>query len=122
MILARVLFSINQGAAGRRALEQAAAEAADHPDVYLNLGATALRDGRFSDALLNFEKALSLIPKIAWVPRKRKYRGAKRLQDWLRFRRPVKIGSRRKSTWPAGSNSSPRMARFANDSAERSFG
>ena len=63
VILARILFSINQGAAARRALEQAAVEAGDHPDVYLNLGATALGDGRFSDAQLNFEKALSLIPR-----------------------------------------------------------
>jgi tetratricopeptide (TPR) repeat protein len=62
VILARVLFSVNQVVAGRRALEQAAAEAGDHPEVYLTLGGTALGDGRFSDALLNFEKALSLIP------------------------------------------------------------
>jgi Tfp pilus assembly protein PilF len=63
VILARILFSINQGVAARRALEQAAVETGDHPDVYLNLGATALGDGRFSDAQLNFEKALSLIPR-----------------------------------------------------------
>jgi tetratricopeptide (TPR) repeat protein len=66
VILARVLFSVNQVAAGRRALEQAAIEAGDHPDVYLNLGAAALGDGRLSDALLNFEKALSLIPRDRW--------------------------------------------------------
>jgi len=60
LILARLLFSANQGVAGRRALEQAAAFAPDHPDVYLTLGALALGEGRFSDARLNFENALAL--------------------------------------------------------------
>jgi tetratricopeptide (TPR) repeat protein len=72
VILARMLFSVNQVAAGRRALEQAAVEAGDHPDVYLTLGGTALGDGRFSDAKLNFENVLSLIPKGRWDAEKTK--------------------------------------------------
>ena len=61
LILARVLFNVNQAAAGRQALEQAAVEAPDDPDVYLNLGGIALGDGRISDARLNLEHVLSLI-------------------------------------------------------------
>jgi tetratricopeptide (TPR) repeat protein len=72
VILARVLFSVNQVVAGRRALEQAAAQAGDHPDVYLTLGGTALGDGRFSDALLNFEKVLSLTAASRWGAEKTK--------------------------------------------------
>ena len=60
LILARLLFNANQGVAGRRALEQAAALAPDHPDVYLTLGELALGEGRLSDARLNFENALAL--------------------------------------------------------------
>jgi Flp pilus assembly protein TadD len=61
LILARLLFNVNQAAAGRQALEQAAMEAPDDPDVYLNLGGIALGDGRISDARLNLEHVLSLI-------------------------------------------------------------
>ena len=72
VILARILFSVNQAVAGRRALEHAAVEAGDHPDVYLTLGGTALGDGRLSDANLNFEKVLSLIPSDRWDAEKTK--------------------------------------------------
>jgi Tfp pilus assembly protein PilF len=61
LILARLLFGANQAAAGRQALEQAAAEAPDDPDVYLTLGGIALGEGRVSDARLNLEQVLSLI-------------------------------------------------------------
>jgi len=60
LILARLLFSANQGVPARRALEQAAVLAPDHPDVYLTLGGLALGEGRLSDARLNYEKALEL--------------------------------------------------------------
>jgi tetratricopeptide (TPR) repeat protein len=67
VILARLLFAGEQGPAGRRVLEQAAAEVPDHPDVYLIFGAVALADGRFSDARLNFEKAQALIGPGKWT-------------------------------------------------------
>jgi tetratricopeptide (TPR) repeat protein len=60
LILARLLFAANQGLPARRALERAAVEAPDHPEVYLTLGSVAMNEGRFSDAKLNFEKALAL--------------------------------------------------------------
>ena len=61
LILARLLFNANQAAPARHALEQAAAEAPDDPEVYLTLGGIALGDGRISDARLNFEQVLSLV-------------------------------------------------------------
>jgi Tfp pilus assembly protein PilF len=60
LILARLLFSVNQPIPGRRALEKAAVEVPDHPEVYLTFGNLALTEGRFSDARLNFENVLSL--------------------------------------------------------------
>jgi Flp pilus assembly protein TadD len=60
LILARLLFSANQPVPGRRALEQAAVEAPDDPEVYLTFGSLALNEGRLSDARLNYENALSL--------------------------------------------------------------
>jgi Tfp pilus assembly protein PilF len=60
LILARLLFVANQAVPGRRALEQAAIEAPEHPEVYLTFGSLAFTDGRLSDARLNFENALLL--------------------------------------------------------------
>jgi Tfp pilus assembly protein PilF len=60
LILARLLFAANQAAPGRRALEQAAVEAPDHPEVYLTFGSLAINEGRLSDARLNFENVLAL--------------------------------------------------------------
>jgi Tfp pilus assembly protein PilF len=70
LILAKLLFGANQVAAGRRALEQAAAYAPDHPDVYLTLGELALSEGRLSDARLNFENALKLSDSLRGDPDK----------------------------------------------------
>ena len=61
LILARLLFNANQAAPARRALEQAAVETPDDPEVYLTLGGVALGDGRISDARLNFDQVLSLL-------------------------------------------------------------
>jgi Tfp pilus assembly protein PilF len=66
LILARLLFNANQAAPGRHALEQAAAEAPDDPDVYLTLGGIALGEGRISDARLNFDQVLLLIASGHW--------------------------------------------------------
>jgi tetratricopeptide (TPR) repeat protein len=59
VILARLLFDAGQAAAGRRALEQAAAELPEHPDVYLSFGTLGLAEGRFSDARLNFRREVA---------------------------------------------------------------
>jgi len=72
LILARLLFRSNQAAPARRALEQAAIEAPDHPDVYLTLGSIALGEGRLSDARLNFENASALVGTGRWDAEKTK--------------------------------------------------
>jgi Tfp pilus assembly protein PilF len=61
LILVRLMFNANQGAGGRQALEQAAVETPDDPEVYLNLGGVSLGDGRVSDAQLNFDRVLALL-------------------------------------------------------------
>lgn len=69
LILARLLFAAGENGPGRRALERAAAESPDHPDIYLTLGALAVTDGRYSDAKLNFEKAGALSSAARWGAR-----------------------------------------------------
>ncbi len=66
LILARVLLSAGQAVPGRRALEQAAVEAPEHPEVYLAFGTLDLADGHLSDARLNFEHAQALIHSGRW--------------------------------------------------------
>jgi tetratricopeptide (TPR) repeat protein len=72
VILARLLFQINQVVPARRALEQAAIEAPDHPEVYLTFGGLALAEGRVSDARLNFENAQLLLAAGQWDAEKMK--------------------------------------------------
>lgn len=57
LMLARLFFADGQIDAGRRALEQVAANAPEDPEVYLVFGELALFDGRLTDALLNFQHA-----------------------------------------------------------------
>ncbi len=66
LILARLLFGTDQAALGRRALEQAAAEAPDYADIYLTFGSLALGESRISDARLNFENVFKLVETGHW--------------------------------------------------------
>ncbi len=66
LILSRLLISGGQAVPGRRALERAATEFPDHPEVYLASGALALGEGRYSDARLNFDAALGLTGSGKW--------------------------------------------------------
>ncbi|CAN5703401.1 hypothetical protein BH23PLA1_BH23PLA1_11040 [soil metagenome] len=59
-MLATLFFSVNQVPQGRGLLEQAAAEAPDHPEIYVLFGKLALAENRFTDAHLAFEKAEAL--------------------------------------------------------------
>lgn len=67
VLLAKLLASINRLDLARLQLEVAAAERdskgelVNDPEVYLTLGRLALAEGRLTDALLEFEKALSLV-------------------------------------------------------------
>ncbi len=66
LILARLLFGTDHAALGRRALEQAAAEAPDYADIYLTFGTLALGESRFSDARLNYENVFKLVETGRW--------------------------------------------------------
>jgi len=66
LILGRLLLAAGQAAPARRALERAAAESPNHPQVYLIQGAVALGEGRFSDARLNFGQTLDLAGTGKW--------------------------------------------------------
>src|SRR5262245_39254767 len=61
LMLARLLVQARETLAqGRAYLEQAAGENPDHPFVYLSNADLALNEGRFTDALLNCQRALDL--------------------------------------------------------------
>ena len=64
LVLARMQFAADLPAQARRSLEQAAAETPADPRIYLALGSLALNEGRYSDARLNGEKALSLLEGV----------------------------------------------------------
>ena len=66
LILARMLLRDGQALPGRRALEQAAVEAPEHPEVYLTFGKLDLADGHLSDAQLNYENAQALLGSGQW--------------------------------------------------------
>jgi Flp pilus assembly protein TadD len=72
LILARMLYALNQPAAARRALEQAATAAPNEPEVYLSLGMIAFNEGRYSDARLNFDHAVPLVNAGHWSTDKEK--------------------------------------------------
>ena len=75
LIMARLLFAANHTPQARRALEQAARLAPDHPEVYLMLGGLAIAEGRLSDARLNYERVLALAGSGRWdAERARAYR------------------------------------------------
>src|SRR5262249_17864861 len=66
-MLAKMLSQIrNMGAVARAHLEQAAAENQDHPIIYLQNAEIDLQDGRYSDVVLNCEKALALARSDRW--------------------------------------------------------
>jgi len=66
-MLAKILSQVqNMGAVARATLEQAAAENPDHPVVYLQNAEIGLNDGRYSDVVLNCEKALLLARTDRW--------------------------------------------------------
>jgi Flp pilus assembly protein TadD len=70
LIVGRILLSVNQGAAGRRALEKAAVLGPEDPEVYLTMGAIALSEGRVSDARLNFDFCQGLFKAGHFPPAK----------------------------------------------------
>ena len=71
LILAKLFLMNRQIAPARAALEQAAAEDPDRPEIYLQFAALGLDEGRLTDASLHFEKALALVPEQAGTDRSR---------------------------------------------------
>lgn len=72
-MLAKMLSQIrNTGALARAHLEQAAAENPDHPIMYLQNAEIDVQDGRYSDAVLNCEKALALARSDRWSAKQKR--------------------------------------------------
>lgn len=72
LMLARLYFLANQPGPGRVALEQAAAEAPDHPEIYLTNANQALADGRLTDAVLSCQIALGQANAERWTADQKK--------------------------------------------------
>ena len=66
LMLARLFLADDQPAAGRMALEQAAVQAPGYPGLYVTFGKLALSDGRITDAMLHFYRALALLNRGDW--------------------------------------------------------
>lgn len=61
LMLHRMYLQMGKIPQARQALEQAAVESGDHPDIYVTFGEYALRDARFTDAFLQFHKAMEVV-------------------------------------------------------------
>jgi tetratricopeptide (TPR) repeat protein len=73
LMLARLFLASKEGQQhGRTLFEQAAAENPDHPEVYLTNGSQALEAGRFTDTILNCERAIALTSAARWTAEQRK--------------------------------------------------
>lgn len=58
LMMHRMYLSAGRAAEARRAIELAAVENPDHPDIYITFAMQAMQQARFTDAMLNFERAL----------------------------------------------------------------
>lgn len=58
LMMHRMYLSAGRAAEARRAIELAAVENPDHPDIYITFAMQALQQARYTDALLQFERAL----------------------------------------------------------------
>jgi len=61
LMLYRMYLAANRAADARRTLEQASVENPDHPDIYITFAVQALREGRLTDAWLEYERAMLTI-------------------------------------------------------------
>lgn len=92
VMLAALLLTGNQAAAGRTMLERAAVERAEHPEVNRHFGELALAENRLSDAHVQFGRATQLAGDERWSLKQRQtflshaYAGlaavAERRGDW----------------------------------------
>jgi tetratricopeptide (TPR) repeat protein len=70
-LLAKLAFLKNQPALIRPALEQAAVQDREHPEVYILFGNLALVENRATDAVVHFEKARALAAANRWTAAQR---------------------------------------------------
>jgi tetratricopeptide (TPR) repeat protein len=61
LMMHRMFMAVGKIPQARQALELAAVETPDHPDIYITFGDYALREARYTDAMLQFQKAASLM-------------------------------------------------------------
>lgn len=97
LMLAELMLAMDKVTDAQQVLEEYAAIDRTHPDLYFLFGATALRQRRWTDASMHFEKALTLPSPANWSPDqalRRKcqcYGGqveiAEQRQDWAEMRR-----------------------------------
>jgi tetratricopeptide (TPR) repeat protein len=71
-LLAKLALLSNETALARPALENAVAQAPDHPEIYILFGNLAIFENRATDALLHFEKAKALAAAESWTADQRK--------------------------------------------------
>lgn len=72
IMLARMYGNAGQAQLARVALEQAAVENPDHPDVYITFGQAAVLDNRLLDAELQFREGLKTIDRGSWSAEQKK--------------------------------------------------
>jgi tetratricopeptide (TPR) repeat protein len=65
LMLAQLLFRLQQGAPGQMALEESVKEDPADPGSYVYLGEVALQSRRWTEAKLLYERALELAPKYS---------------------------------------------------------
>ncbi len=94
LMLARLYVAYGKKEIAKGMLEKIAVEHAGHPEVYLLFGNLALAEGRYTDAMLHFEKSLNVGRPAGWIESQAKalfyesYAGqakvAERREDWFK--------------------------------------
>lgn len=72
LVLADMYFQSGNRRAGQALLEQVALENPDHPELYRLFGSLALNDGRWTEAVMHFERALDSQVPSSWTAQQRR--------------------------------------------------
>lgn len=118
LMLARLFFLANNVPVARQVLEKVIADDANVPDAYLLFGNLALLEGQFTDAQLQYEKAIATAASIDWSNERRQtfqqqcYAGltsvAEQRQNWEAAKAAIYIWLR---MTPNDANAHVRLAR-----------
>jgi tetratricopeptide (TPR) repeat protein len=100
LMLARLHLSYGHTAKGKAMLEKVAVEHTEHPEVYLLFGNIAVSEGRWTDAMLHFERAQGTAVPSGWSPEQKvnlyreSFAGMARVsesrEDWFRAQQALK--------------------------------